>query len=153
MKKKKMKGVVALILVINIAMTSISWNHLLSARASGMEESIGIEPEQATVENGGESEEGWYAGEAEILYEESGGEKDAVSDTEEQEDIPAEGREDEVIPNAPEEEDSMFGTLHIEDMETTDLYSMRGIIRKLRQKGRPPLNLIGVNKPRGGWNY
>lgn len=51
MKNKQMKKAVALILSASITMTSVSWNHLLTASASEVEESMEIEPEEATAED------------------------------------------------------------------------------------------------------
>lgn len=51
MKKKQMTRAIAIILSTSITMTSVSWNHLLSAKASEMEESVELEPEEAKAEN------------------------------------------------------------------------------------------------------
>ena len=56
MKRKQMRKAMAILLSASITMTSVSWNQLLSAKASGIGEREAIEPEEATAEHAIEEE-------------------------------------------------------------------------------------------------
>lgn len=56
MKRKQMRKAMAILLSASITMTSVSWNQLLSAKASGIGEREEIEPEEAMAEHAIEEE-------------------------------------------------------------------------------------------------